>query len=148
MTKIAIWGYGRYGRRMFESLTRFSSDEYEIVRVYDSAYQKLKKTEGKPYLQIYNPEDLPEDYKKGLFEKVLLCIFNIWQKPKQFLKKQSIPELHLGSPENFYPMSLFGQGKKPFMMQQEGYDFCVLKNVYGAMANYESDELLYLYDDK
>lgn len=23
MTKIAIWGYGRYGRRMFESLTQF-----------------------------------------------------------------------------------------------------------------------------
>lgn len=46
MMKIAIWGYGKYGCRMFESLTRFCSEEYEIVRVYDKTYQKLKQTEG------------------------------------------------------------------------------------------------------
>ena len=33
--KIAIWGYGKYGRRMLESLTRFCSEEYEVVRVYN-----------------------------------------------------------------------------------------------------------------
>ena len=38
MMKISIWGYGKYGRRMFESLTRFCSDEYEVVRVYDVKY--------------------------------------------------------------------------------------------------------------
>ncbi len=148
MMKIAIWGYGKYGRRMFESLTRFCAEEYEVVRVYDTNYQKLKNTDGEICLPICNPEVLVEDYKNGLFEKVLLCIFNVWQKPKQFLSKYSIPELHLGNPENLYPMALFEQGKKPFSIQQKGYDFCVLKNVHGAMANYESDELMYLYDDK
>ncbi len=148
MMKIAIWGYGKYGRRMFESLTRFCSGEYEVVRVYDTAYQKLQNTEGKLHLPIHNPEELPEDFKNSIFEKVLLCIFNVHQKPKQFLSKYSIPELHLGNPGNLYPMALFEQGKKPFSIQQKGYDFCVLNNVHGAMANYESDELLYLYDDK
>jgi len=45
MMKVALWGYGKYGRRMYESLTRFCSDEYEVVRVYDRDYQKLKHTE-------------------------------------------------------------------------------------------------------
>jgi hypothetical protein len=148
MMKIAIWGYGKYGRRMFESLTRLCPEEYEVACVYDTAYRKLNTAEGEHALRIRNPAEMPEDYKKGVFEKILLCIFNVWQKPKQFLNKYSIPELHLGSPDNFYPMLLFEQVVKPFQMQQEGYDFCVLKNVNGAMANYESDELLYLYDNK
>jgi hypothetical protein len=44
MTKIALWGYGKYGRRMFASLNRLCSDEYEVVRFYDRDYQKLKYT--------------------------------------------------------------------------------------------------------
>ena len=75
MTKIAIWGYGRYGRRMFESLTQFSSGEYEVVRIYDIAYRKVKNSEGSLSLQIHNPEEIPEDYKQGLFEKILVCIY-------------------------------------------------------------------------
>ena len=56
MMKIALWGYGKYGRRMFESLTRFCSEEYDVVRVYDTAYRKLKYTEGELVLPIHNPE--------------------------------------------------------------------------------------------
>ena len=52
MMKIAIWGYGKYGRRMFESLTRFCTEEYEVVRVYDIAYKKMVKTEGEQPLPI------------------------------------------------------------------------------------------------
>ena len=74
--KIAIWGYGRYGRRMIESLIRFCPEEYEVVRVYDSAFQKSKNIETEQELQIHSPEELPEDYKKGLFDKVLVCIFS------------------------------------------------------------------------
>ena len=114
MVKIAIWGYGRYGRRMFESLTRLCSDEYEVVRVYDTAYQKLNTSEGKRTLEIYNPEVIPEDYKNGLFEKVLVCIYFGWHKPRQFLRERSIPELHLGGPDDLYPLSSFEQGEKPF----------------------------------
>ena len=73
--RIALWGYGKYGRRMFEALTRFCSEEYEIVRVYDKTYQKLKQTEGEVVLPVCNPEELPEDYKAGLFEKVFVTIF-------------------------------------------------------------------------
>ena len=144
--KIAIWGYGRYGRRMFESLTRFCSDDYEVVCVYDKAYQKLKKTEGKVSLLIRNPEELPEDYTKGLFEKVLLCIFFASDRLKNILRENSIPELHLGSPEDLYPISSFEQGKKPFEINREGYDFYVIKNLCGAMANYESYENLFLFN--
>ena len=146
--KIAIWGYGKYGRRMVESLTRLCSEEYEIVRVYDIAFRELKHTEGEPILQIYNPEELPADYKNGLFEKVLLCFlwYEVLIKPREFLKKYSIPELHIGRKDDFCSASCFEQGVKPFIIQQEGYKFCVLKNLYGAMANYESNELLYLFD--
>ena len=148
MIKVALWGYGKYGRRMFESLTLFCSDEYEVVRVYDRDYQKLKYTEGKTSLQIYNPEELLEDYKNGLFKKVLLCF--LWyyelEEPRKLLKKYSIPELHLGSESDFYPASCFEQGTKPFYIPQEGYSFYVFNNLYGAMANYESNELLYLFD--
>ncbi len=146
--KIAIWGYGKYGRRMFESLTCFCSEEYEIVRVYDTAYRSLKQTEGNVVLPIHNPEDLPADYEKGLFEKVFISIVYASQKPKQFLKEHAIPELFLGNPEDLYPLSFFKQGIKPFEIGREGYDFYVIKNLYGAMANYESVEMLYLFDDE
>jgi hypothetical protein len=150
MMKVAIWGYGKYGRRMFESLTRFCSEEYEVVRVYDVNYRSLVSTEGKLRLQIHNPEELAEDYRNGLFEKVLLCFlwYEILIKPREFLKEHSIPELHLGNERDFYPASCFDQGKKPFDIQQEGYSFFVLKNLHGAMANYESNELLYLFNNE
>ena len=148
MMKIAIWGYGNYGRRMFESLTRFCSEEYEIVRVYDTAYQNLKQTEGEVILPIHNPQELPEDYKNDLFEKVFICIFYASQKPKQFLREHGIPELCIGGPEDLFPLSSFEQGEKPFEIGREGYDFYVIKNLYGAMANYESVEMLYLFDNE
>ena len=148
MMKIAIWGYGRYGRRMFDSLTRFCSEEYEVVRVYDAAYQKLKNTEGELILKIHNPEELPEDYRKGLFEKVLISIYSYSREPNIFLLKHSIPELNLGCLDDFYPLSSFEQGKKPFEIEREGYDFYVLKNLYGAKANYDSKTVLCLFDDE
>ena len=150
MMKIAIWGYGKYGRRMFESLTGFCSEEYEVVRVYDTDYRKIQYTEGRIVLPVCNPEKLPEDYRNGLFEKVLLCFlwYEILKEPKEFLKKHSIPELHLGSEDDFYPASCFEQGEKPFDIHQDGYSFFVLKNICGAMANYESNELLYLFNDE
>ena len=146
MMKIAIWGYGKYGRRMYESLTRFCSDEYEVVRIYDTAYRKLKHTEGGLNIKIQNPEELLEDYKNGLFEKVLLCIYLVSETPRQFLREHSIPELHLGCLDDLYPLSSFEQGKKPFEIKRDGYNFYVVKNLYGAMANYESDEILYLFN--
>lgn len=146
--KIAIWGYGKYGRRMFEGLTRFCSEEYEIVRVYDKAYQKLKQTEGEVVLPVCNPEELPEDYKAGLFEKVFVTIFYASEKPKQFLLEHSIPEVLLGGPEDLCPLSDFEQGKKPFEIGREGYNFYVINNLYGARANYESIDMLYLFNDE
>ena len=148
--KIAIWGYGKYGRRMFESLTRFCSDEYEVVRVYDRDYQKLKHTEGKISLPIHNPEELAEDYKDGVFEKVLLCFlwYEVLSEQEKYLKKHSIPGLHIGTEDDFCSASDFEQGEKPFTIQQDGYSFSVLKNLYGAMANYESNELLYLFNNE
>lgn len=148
MMKIAMWGYGVYGRRMFESLTSYCSEEYEVVRVYDAAYQRLKNTEGKLSLKIHNPEKLLEDYKKGLFEKVLVCMYYVSKNPKQFLREHSIPELHLGNAEDLYPLSSFEQGEKTFEIGREGYNFYVIKNLYGAMANYQSVEMLYLFDDE
>ena len=148
MMKIAIWGYGRYGRRMLDSLTRFCSEEYEVVRVYDAAYQKMKCTEGILSLPIHNPDDLLEDYGKGLFEKVLVSIFSYSQEPNKFLRKHTIPELSLGGPDDFYPLSSFEQGKKPFEIGRKGYDFFVLTNLYGAKANYNTKAILYLFDNK
>ena len=146
--KIAIWGYGRYGRRMLESLTQFCSDEYEVVRVYDTAYQTLKFTDGKSPLKIHNPEELLEDYKHGLFEKVLISIHYVSQKPRQFLWEHSIPELHLGSPDDLYSLSYFKQGEKPFEINRAGFDFHVLKEIYAALPNFEKFEMLYLFDDE
>ena len=150
MMKVALWGYGKYGRRMYESLTRFCSDEYEVVRVYDRDYQKLKHTEGKISLPIHNPEELAEDYKDGVFEKVLLCFlwYEVLSEQEKYLKKHSIPGLHIGTEDDFCSASDFEQGEKPFTIQQDGYSFSVLKNLYGAMANYESNELLYLFNNE
>ena len=148
MTKIAIWGYGRYGRRMFESLTQFSSGEYEVVRIYDTAYRKVKNSEGSLSLQIHNPEEIPEDYKQGLFEKILVCIYFFGYYPKLFLREHSIPELHLGCPDDIYPLSSFEQGEKPFEIDREEYDFYVIKSLYGALANYDTSSMLYLFNDK
>jgi len=135
---------------MFESLTRFCSEEYEVVRVYDVNYRSLVSTEGKLRLQIHNPEELAEDYRNGLFEKVLLCFlwYDILTEAKNYLINNSISWLHLGSEGDFFPASSFEQGIKPFDIQQEGYSFCVLKKLYGVMANYESNELLYLFNNE
>ena len=121
MMKVALWGYGKYGRRMFESLTLLCSDKYEVVRVYDRDYQKLQYTEGKIPLPIHNPEELVEDYRKGIFEKVLLCFlwYEVLIKPREFLIKHSIPELHLGSEDDFYSASCFEQGTSQLRPHQK-----------------------------
>lgn len=107
----------------------------------------MKNTEGRLSLQIHNPEEIPEDYKRGLFEKVLVCIYFFGYNPKLFLREHSIPELHLGCPDDLYPLSSFEQGKKPFVIGRIGYDFYVIKNLYGALANYDSASMMYLFDE-
>lgn len=148
--KIALWGFGRYGRRMYESLTRFCPKDVVIVRVYDIDYEALNKKSGNASLTIYNPVELLQDYNNGLFEKVLVCMYydDVNTEPKQFLKNHFIPEFHLGGRDDFYSASFFEQGKRPFDIVQEGYGFYVLKNIYGAVPNYSFGELLYLFDQE
>ncbi len=102
--KIAIWGFGKYGRRMFERLTCFCYEDYKVVRVYDRAYRNLRNTGGEQTLQVRNPAELPEDYKKGLFERVLVCIndYGVSKEMKHFLQENSVPELCLGHPDDPY----------------------------------------------
>ena len=45
-----------------------------------------------------------EGYKKGLFERVLVCIkdYSVSKELRQFLQENSVPELCLGHPDDPY----------------------------------------------
>lgn len=146
--KIAIWGFGVYGKRMYHSITQFSTEPVEITCIYDRRYSLSNQANTDLTMNIRNPEQIPDDYKNGLFDQIMLCINNRKEQRalSDYLSSINIPEYHIGKIEDFYPLPIFEEMERPFEITQDHYEFHVLKNMFGALPNYSDNERIYIFD--
>ncbi len=93
--RIALWGYGDYGKQAAESMKLFWGGAYTVTKIYD-----IEKRGRDPWweLEISDVANIGEDYRSGAFEKVVVCINNggARAKVKEKLKTMQIPPVFSG----------------------------------------------------
>ncbi|MBR0478802.1 MAG: DUF563 domain-containing protein [Solobacterium sp.] len=74
MKRLALRGYGNHGRDMELILSESRQNAFQVTDVYDIDYEKTGNTEflGLP---VRSPDALEEDYRAGLFDEVLVTVY-------------------------------------------------------------------------
>ena len=69
MERIAVWGYGPYGRNLVARLRETRGEDVRITAVYDRGFRKMRD-EG---YTVRDPDTMAADYRRGEFDAVLLA---------------------------------------------------------------------------
>ena len=148
MKKIALYGYGNYGKKASESFRYFWGDEYSVTAIFD----QMLSGQIDPYwtTQILSPEIVDEEYRHGTFESVMVCIYDRDTKIKitKWLKNMGIPVFYPGKKEDFAGPKLFLQEETPkISIRESRYSFHVYKNMLGALADFNW-RMMFLFNEE
>lgn len=148
MKKIALYGYGNYGKKASESFRYFWDDEYAVTAVFDRALSG--QTDPHWNIRVLPPERLYEEYKQGTFESVMVCIYDLETQTgiREWLADLGVPCFFPGQEADFAAPELFAQVEEPkFSIQEEHYSFHVYKDLLGAIANYNW-RMMFLFNEE
>ena len=150
MKKIAIWGFGFYGRRMLNAINTWWDREIEVVRIYDLRADILKSRTENEGLSFATPDQLKYDYQMGLFESVMITVNIDYQYKEMYLKlkNEGIPVIQLGKEEDFHPASDFHLVKDAMFQEvQDGYVIHVFDALRGAVCVSPWSGIMFLFDE-
>jgi len=131
MEKIAVWGFGKRGRRIFNMFGSGWKDRYAVNAVFDARWRELRD-EGAEFVR--DPAELREADRNGEFSSVLLCAGrpSVGKELRNELKKLRVPEAKPDNAEFFRPVSLFEHAVSDLSFDRDGYRLDVLKDMYLA----------------
>lgn len=72
--RIALWGYGRYGKRLYEAIDKNWSDYYVVVEVFDKGVDENENTMLEGGVPLLNPDKALSEYEAGRFEALLVSV--------------------------------------------------------------------------
>ena len=145
--KIALWGYGVFGKRTSESMKKYWGGAYVVTRIDD-----IKKGERDPWweLEVSDPKHISEDYRAGVFEKVMVCLHDrrVRKQLKEYLDEIGIPWFFPGSFEDIVPAEHFEKSAGEIhCARTDEYSLFCLKNMRGALSDHDRIGLMYLFDE-
>ena len=148
MKRIALYGYGNYGKKASESFRFFWGDEYSVTAVFDQALSG----QIDPYwtIQVLAPEKLYEEFRRGIFESVMVCIYDRDTKMgiSEWLEDMGVPVFYPGKEEDFASAEQFHQDEAPkISIHENRYSFHVYKNMLGAVADYNW-RMMFLFNEE
>ena len=146
--RIALWGYGSFGKNTSESMKQYWGGAYIVTKIYD-----IEKRGRDPWwgIEISDPDSIAEDYLAGVFEKVIICIQNLWisGRIKKGLKTQGIPWFCPGKKDDIVPAEQFEKREDySFRIKGNDYSFFWLKNMRGAVSDHDGSELMHLFNEE
>ena len=142
--KIALWGYGKLGRRMEQDFLRLWPEEYEITAVFD---RNCGGTAAGTGLVIEDPEKMGERFAQGVFDGVFPAMSDLSRRREMeaVLKEQEIPVIVPDNRSRFFPAETFELARQPSVrVERDGYDFHVLNGIRLFRPFY--DTKCYLFD--
>ena len=148
MKKLALYGYGIYGKRASESFRLYWGGEYLVTAVFDR--EPAGKRDLFWDLPVLGTDRLSEEYRKGVFEAVMICIFDhrIRDEVGGLLDSLGIPAFVPGTPEDFADPGAFLQAEDPgITINAENYNFHVYRNMLGAAADFERKQFFFLFNE-
>ena len=146
--KIALWGYGPFGKRTAESMKRYWGGAYVVTRIYDLKKRKLDPWWG---LEVSDPGYISEDYHAGAFEKVMICIndTSVRREAKKRLDELDVPCFLPGNEEDIVPAGQLEPCEEDLLcVREDGYSLFCLKNMRGARSDHDTWGLVHLFDEE
>ena len=145
--RIALWGYGMFGKLTSESMKRFWGGAYAVTRIYD-----IEKREWDPWweLEVSDPKDISEEHHAGVFEKVMICIHGRMARNqiKEYLNRIGIPTFFPGNIEDVVPAEQFEKSTGVIhCARTDEYSLFCLKNMRGAVSDHNRSGLMYLFNE-
>jgi len=134
MKRIAVWGFGAYGRRMVRQIREQWSHRYEIAMIFDRAFAEINRS-GDVEDVVRDPGELPECYRQGLFDAVMIPIadYLVYKEIKDHLQAHSIPVETIGRAEDFLPsFQIPGVESRRLEGIPGGYRYSVLRKCYAV----------------
>ncbi|MBQ1406591.1 MAG: glycosyltransferase family 61 protein [Eubacterium sp.] len=143
--KIALWGYGKYGKKLYRILEEYWKSEYEIVAIYDKNCTEAYVGS----ILLKSPDSIADDFVNGDFEGVMISVYweSLFYEILNALNEYGIPIVRIGNEADFYPADAFDTvDDAPFKIDQEGYDFHIFKKIYSICSLGPLRESIYLFD--
>ena len=96
MGKIALWGLGRHGRKLFEMLASSISRSFQINCLIDKNPQILSEYRTDPEMLCISPEEVESCYKNHCFDAVIIgtTVPEYYRQITRILHKAGIPVLN------------------------------------------------------
>ncbi len=148
--RIAIWGYGIYGKRTSESMREYWGGAYIVTKIYD---YDVEKQGIDPWwmLEVSDPKDIKKDYDAGLFESVMMCIASPVERSivKNSLESCGIPFLFPGDESSIVPAGTFANcSNGGLIFGQNDYSVFSMKGMMGAVADHCRYEVMYIFNEE
>ncbi|MBQ8995872.1 MAG: glycosyltransferase family 61 protein [Oscillospiraceae bacterium] len=147
--KVAIYGYGVYGKRTAESFLKYWGGRFQVRKIYD----REKSGEADEFwdLTVSDPSEIFQDYKDGWFEKIIVCISNklIREEVEKGIEEKGVPLFFTGAMEDVADIDEFDcEGDASIHIRQEGYRLRVCKEMLGApVDHYRGSDILFFKED-
>ncbi len=145
---IALWGYGRYGKRLLDALERYWGNYYAVTAIFDSAIGP-GDSKALGSISLLPPSELERLYREGAFEAVVISIADDLAREQinRQLEAWGIPTTTLISQDDLRPFEEFhntSSREAPY-----GYAEHVYQGVYGNYAQlYFWQTPFFLFDDE
>ena len=148
MRKIALYGFGAYGKRTAESFRFYWGNEFVVTAIFDKSMCGQKDCFWD--IQVLSPEQMKEKYENGLYESVMICLNDLdaWRSVRKWIEDLKIPVFFPGKEEDFAGPEFFSQIEEPeITVCEDNYNFHVFKNMLGALADADGTRL-FLFNEE
>ena len=149
-TKIALWGYGGYGKELYRIISQVYGDIYQVTAIFDRAFEKGSEVyvDGIP---VEPPDVLRESFQEGLFSAVLIGTFapHFYDKMASQLELWDIPIVRLsGNADLVAAESLNDFWSMGFQVEDKGYRLERCQALYCFVDRHGTQELPVFYDGR
>ena len=145
--RVAIWGYGAYGRFVEKILSRYNADPYQVVAVFDRNFSEKGKAEA-TNLEVQDPARIEAIYREGVFDEVLVAVFNDDQRNEivSQLEFLGIPVFSLEEETPSRPAEYFDAWEEPRPCREKDYVKYSFKNQHMEIVKHNG--LIFVFDEE
>ena len=147
--KIALYGYGLFGKSASESFRLYWGDEYLVTAIFDR--YPSGKTDPFWGLEILPADRILPAFENGVFESVMICVTARDDRTALFerFEKMGIPLFFPGKVEDFASPECFDPDPSPeITVRRDHYRFHVYKNMLAAVADFNPKNFLFLFNEQ
>ena len=146
--KIALWGYGEYGKELLSTISRSYSESYQVTAIFDRSFREEPGASADGIPQE-SPDALRERFQEGLFSAVLLGTLgpHIYTEMASQLKSWGIPIVRLAEDADLVLANdLEGRVDAGVQVKDEGYHLEGCQALYCFVDRHGTQELPVFYD--